>query len=104
MSVYIHHATRPRTRAAITSSDDPVEYEEGVGLRIVLDHDGNLSRLATAELLFADYAGLEAEWEAGSATTVLEAAIQTWYTANSFPTDHMSSTQRAKVGDDLQIT
>ena len=104
MSVYLRHATRPRTRAALTGATDPVEYEEGVGLRLLLDYDGDWARLTEVVLLFADYAGLETEWEAGSATTVLEAAIQTWYTANGFPVDHLSGTQRAKVSDDLQIT
>lgn len=36
-----------------------------------------------ATLSFADFAGLEAEWEAGVATTVLNTAIETWVTGGT---------------------
>jgi hypothetical protein len=54
-----------------------------VGLRVVLDLDNDQRRLHVGLLRFADYAGLEAEFDAGSVTTVLDSSIDTYLAALS---------------------
>lgn len=53
----------------------------------------------TAVLFFADYAGLQAEWEAGSATTVLDASLDSYIAANSV-TDDDDLTSGQQTGKD----
>lgn len=51
----------------------------------------------TAILPFADYEGMEAEWEAGSATTILQSALNSWLATYGFvvATAALSSVQRS---------
>lgn len=56
----------------------------------------------TIKLAFADYAGLEAEWAAGSATTVLDSSLDTAIAAMTFPDATKTSAQRAFI--DVEIT
>lgn len=51
------------------------------GLVVHLDLDDDRRRIHVAILLFATFAGLEAEFDAGVATTVLDAAIDTYLAA-----------------------
>jgi len=53
------------------------------GLTVLLDLDNDGRRVQPAVLLFDDYAGLETEYDAGSATTVLDAAIDTFLAASA---------------------
>lgn len=53
-----------------------------VGVSVVLDLDNDRRRMYQAVLRFADYAGLEAEFDAGAATTVLDSSIDTHIAAN----------------------
>lgn len=60
----------------------PTVYDSETGvadaeyLRTEVDLYDDHSVLVPLVLHFADYAGLEAEWDAGVATTVLEAAVE----------------------------
>jgi len=45
-------------------------------LMVKVDRYIGAGEIIVIRLAFADYAGLEAEWEAGSATTVLKAACE----------------------------
>ena len=54
-----------------------------VGIVAFLDLDNDGRRIHPAVLLFATYAGLEAEFDAGSATTVLDSSIDTHLAALS---------------------
>lgn len=51
----------------------------------VIFRDTGTSLMSLVHLNFADYAGLEEEWEAGTATTVLNAACDSYLTANTPP-------------------
>ena len=53
-----------------------------VGVVATLDLDNDRRRMYQALLRFADYAGLEAEFDAGAATTVLDSSIDTHVAAN----------------------
>lgn len=56
-----------------------------VGVLAILDLDDDFRRMHQAVLLFADYAGLETEFDAGAATTVLDSSIDTYLAALSDP-------------------
>ncbi len=68
-----------------------------VGLVVELDIDDDYRRIHPAVLLFADYAGLEAEYDAGSATTVLDSSIDTYLAAMSDP-DPLPSAASGFIG------
>lgn len=79
------------------------EYLQGIGpeedldvIEFLVDLYGDGTILLWMEAAEADYTGLIAEWVAGSATTILESAMQTEIQAFSF-TDRLSATQRANV-------
>ena len=59
---------------------------------------GHIRRLA-----FADYAGLEAEWDAGVAVTVLVAAVDTAITATDMDMGVLSAAQRAAAETAIEI-
>lgn len=72
----------------------------GLANRIVvtMDLDGDGTRLVNVTLDEADHAGLIAEWETGTATTVLSAAIDAELALISDP-DELSTAQRAFIGN-----
>ena len=55
---------------------------------------------AITNLYFADHAGLQAEWEAGTVITVLDATIDTWIAAHTDTDDDQlpSGTRTGKEG------
>ena len=67
-------------------------------LIVQLDQFGDGRVVINHKLLFADYAGLETEYDAGTATTVLTAAIAAEMSEITWPTDELTSTQRALIG------
>lgn len=67
------------------------------GLIVRVDLDGDGQRVTELELLEADYSGLIAEFETGSATTVLDASIATAVAAHT-QDDPLSTTQRSYIG------
>lgn len=67
--------------------------------KIDRNEDGRV--IGIARLEFATYAGLEAEWDAGTATTKLEAAIQTELVNVNFSLDQLSAAQKTII--DVQI-
>ena len=73
-------------------------FTDGDYLLVTVDYNNDGRRVAQVQLAFADYAGLQAEWEAGTATTVLEAALDTWLGATGFGTDPLTTAQKAFVG------
>lgn len=70
---------------------------DAAGLVVSVDLDNDGQRIAQLELLEADYTGLIAEFETGSATTVLDASIATAVAAHT-QEDHLSATQRSYIG------
>ena len=67
-----------------------------VGVFAIMDMHGDGTEIEYAELLEADYTGIVAEFQTGSATTVLEASIDAWETAESH-TEPITSTQRTNI-------
>lgn len=59
-----------------TVYDSETGLAEAEYLRTLVDLNDDHSVLVPLVLQFADYAGLETEWDAGVATTVLEAAVE----------------------------
>ena len=55
----------------ITTGTEPADHIE-----VTLDRFGKGTQIQTFPFLFADHAGLQAEWEDGDETTILAAAIQ----------------------------
>ncbi|HOX27429.1 MAG TPA: hypothetical protein PLU44_16905 [Candidatus Krumholzibacteria bacterium] len=69
-------------------------------LYVVVDLHSDGTCEEVVQLAFADYAGLEAEWEAGVATTVLEAAVAD--RLDDLVGDALTAPQR-NVMDDYEI-
>ena len=88
----INYLTRPRPFDPVSGTEVDAPYL----LAEVKRSDGEVHRVLLA---FADYSGLEAEWETGTATTVLDAAVdaQIAATPTSTPNDALTSAQRAFV-------
>lgn len=53
---------------------------------------------ASGQLYFADHAGLETEWDAGTAVTVLDAAVDSWIDANFNTADDSLSGSGQRTG------
>lgn len=74
------------------------------GLEVIVDRQGAESTGYVLQLAFADYAGLEAEWDAGTATTVLSAAIGTALAAAGVTTNTtLTAAQKALVGTAVAV-
>lgn len=65
-------------------------------------YSGSLEIVAV-RLPFADYAGLEAEFEAGTATTVLTSSLNTHLAALTWPADSKTASQRAYIDTEITI-
>lgn len=73
------------------------DWEDADFLLVTLDRYGGsgLSR-TVVQFNFADYAGLQTEWEAGVATTVLQAAVTTYLGGDpGWLPERLTSAQRA---------
>lgn len=87
------------------SSIDPDTEVEALTLASYLlcfmDRYNNGVTTNVIKLDFADYAGLEAEWLAGTATTVLDAAVAAAVLANtSWLPETLTSAQRAVINNE----
>jgi hypothetical protein len=76
----------------------PADY-----LAVTVDRFGNGAVVHHIQLPFADYAGLEAEFADGTATTVLGAAIVTAIGVQDVDMGMITATQRAYVGTQIAI-
>lgn len=94
-NVVVTSIERPKVDV-LGSAGEAAGTTDAAYLRVTLDRFGTGRIVATHILQFADYAGLQTEWEAGVATTVLEAALDDAI-ANDvvWPTDPLNATQRA---------
>lgn len=93
-------------RPAITvpgAGGEVPEQELADHLVVEIDRFSNGLVMAQICLAFADYAGLEAEFVAGTATTVLAAAIATEIAANDVAYGDMTSAQRSYVGAQIAV-
>ncbi len=74
------------------------------GVEVVVDRQGAESGGYVLRLAFADYAGLEAEWNAGTATTVLTAAVATALAAAGVTTNStLTAAQKALIGTSVAV-
>lgn len=92
MASKILHVWRPTVIIPGTEAAGVPALADSLIVKLDLDSDG--ARITEATLPFADYAGLEAEWEAGVATTVLEAALDDWGSSPGPPEDPIPEGQR----------
>lgn len=93
--------------AKVLSVERPKNWESIDGVRTqltpaahlvaVLDIDNDGRRIETFVLQEADYTGLISEWETGTATTVLDGAIDTVLAARS-EDEPLSSAQKSYLG------
>jgi len=81
----------------------PGEMAPAEFLTVLVDRFSNGAVVTTIDLPFADYAGLEAEFDAGSATTVLDAAIEAAIGTQDVDMGTLTSTQRSYVGTQIAI-
>jgi hypothetical protein len=90
----------------IDSTGEFITPAAGDALLCIIDLYSNGRVLVAASLPFADYTGLQTEWEAGTATTVLEAAIDSWLDANTDGglSDPLTGAQRSVIGYDYVIS
>ncbi len=71
---------------------------------VAIDREGNGMVGDHFRLAFADYPGLQAEWEAGAATTVLQAAIDSVIAAAEWPGgDNLSDPVKGLIGLEVVI-
>lgn len=82
-----------------SGASDPGAWAR-VGLRVELDLDNDRRRNDAAVLLFADHAGLETEWDAGVATTVLDSSIDT-YLASVSAAEPLAAAQKSFIGSEI---
>lgn len=82
---------------------EPGGLELAECLVVEIGRASNVGVVDRRELAFADYAGLEAEWDGGSATSVLAAAVNTDLAARSFATGGLTPAQRAVLGYEVSI-
>jgi len=95
--VVIKKAWRPKVPTLTTGGDRLGETDASYLLVQVARFDNDQDRDRVV-LQFADYAGLEAEFEAGSVTTVLDSSLTTEIGAKTdWQTNPLSSTQRANI-------
>jgi len=80
--------------------DTPDEVEDADFLIVLIDHNSNWQRLYWAQLDFADYAGLQAEYEGDTGATVLETSAETWMASN-VPADPLPSNYRTQMGEEI---
>lgn len=80
---------------AAPDSMGPAVEADGLVVTVDLDNDG--LRPADLHLLESEYSGLIAEFETGSATTILDASIATALAAHT-QEDSLSATQRSYLG------
>lgn len=99
MALTVLDAHRPvKTAAGDAEGSGNTVAGDGVLVKLDLDSDGR--RLRVIFLAFADYAGLQTEWEAGSATTVLDSSIDT--ALASLPNDdELTPTQAGYMGTQI---
>lgn len=77
--------------------------EQADYLLVSVDRFSNGAVVQPIFLLFSEYAGLEAEWGAGSATTVLDAAIETEIGVRDVDYGSLTEAQRAYLGTQIAI-
>lgn len=77
-------------------------YESADYLRVTVESDTD--QRATLVLAFDDHAGLEAEWNAGSVTTVLDAAVDAKITTDVHTADDELPSGTGTGKDDYQFT
>lgn len=70
----------------------PADY-----LELTLDRYGKGTDIEVHQLAFADYPGLEAEWTAGTATTVLDAALAAALPGMAWRPATLTTAQRAYI-------
>lgn len=95
-------AARPLVESARTSGM-ATDFMPAPGLVVTVDRYGDGLVHLALYLKFADYAGLETEWTAGTATTVLRAAVTSAIEAIDVPNDAVTTGQRDVAGDILTI-
>lgn len=88
-------ATQPETGLGY---DAPVPADH---LDVTVDRYGDGTVVQTVTIYFSDYAGLEAEYEAGASATLLGGAIDAEVAAADWPAEELSATQRTVIGYDI---
>lgn len=89
--------TRPKLSATAGATNPPTLVDADY-LLVTVDVYSDDRVLDHLIMKFADYAGLQTEWEAGAATTITEAAIVTAWGARGGSDDRITSTQRGIIG------
>lgn len=80
------------------------QAERWNGIEVVVDRAGAESSGYVLRLAFADYAGLEAEWAAGTSTTVLNAAVAAALAAGGYVSSStLTTAQKALIGTSLAV-
>ena len=75
-----------------------VTFEQADHVWVKLDRFGNGLSVVKVLVVFADHAGVETEWDAGVSTTLLQAAIDSLVGTVVWPTELLTTAQRAVVG------
>lgn len=98
----------------VLSVERPVTQDGGISgeigtiavadyLVVTVDRFSNGAVIRPITLLFSEYAGLEAEWEAGTATTVLDAAIEAEIGDRDVDYGNLTAVQRAYIDTQIAI-
>lgn len=75
-----------------TTGTDAADFIE-----ITMDRFGKGTNVQVFQFPFADHAGLQAEWEAGTATTVLDAVVAAAMAGLAWETSELTTAQRAYI-------
>ena len=87
-----------RPKLSGTATGAPLGMVDADHLILILDRFSNGRVMKRHELKFADYAGLETEWDTGTATTVLNTSIDSEMSEIDWPAEPLTGNQRSFVG------
>jgi len=89
--------------APVTTAGTVGELELLAGLRVIVARAAYGAAPFPIDLAFADYTGLEVEWAAGTATTVLQAALAAALAAGGFNESTQSAAQKALYNISISV-
>lgn len=93
-----------QARVALVDANGETIGETGdTGLTVMVERFAGTNETYEVRLEFADYAGLEAEFAAGTAVTVLNASLTTVLGTFSWPLASKTASQMANIDNELNI-
>lgn len=88
---------RPTVPQTSATENDPSVVTDADYLLAEIDVFGDGRIRQSIKLAFSDHSGLQAEWETGTATTIVEAALASEWSSKGSSHDLMTAAQRLNL-------